>query len=286
MFRLTRLEVACSFAVLAGYIGAQTLVTGRITDPTGAIVPNAAVRIKLAGIGDGGRLPVEGACPAALTRATPEITLLAVAGQDGTFSFPVESRQSYELNVYVPGFNPLVKTIDVEAGPQFNTGDIELYISRGGGVEFFDRVNLLGIVGTKADLSMEDISKLPQRTLKTSVGALVTFRGVLLADALAKVSVPAGEVEIVPGATAPTCRFTAPSYRVTVYGRDNRRVTFTWSEIERGAVYLMTERDGKPLPDADGPFQLVPADKDDARWVRHVVSVTITRAEAGSTTAH
>jgi hypothetical protein len=42
------------------------------------------------------------------------------------------------------------------------------------------------------------------------------------------------------------------------------------------AVYVVTKRDGKPLSDKDGPFQLVvPGEKRAARWVRQVTALSI-----------
>jgi len=42
------------------------------------------------------------------------------------------------------------------------------------------------------------------------------------------------------------------------------------------SVYVATKRDGKPLSEKDGPFQLVaPGEKRDGRWVRQVMALTI-----------
>src|SRR5260370_5351740 len=51
-----------------------------------------------------------------------------------------------------------------------------------------------GIRGTSATLSISDIEKLTQQTIKTTDhGTAVTFEGVLLARVLAQVRTPAGE---------------------------------------------------------------------------------------------
>jgi hypothetical protein len=42
------------------------------------------------------------------------------------------------------------------------------------------------------------------------------------------------------------------------------------------AVYVVTKRDGKPVPDKDGPFELVvPGEKRAARWVRQATALRL-----------
>jgi hypothetical protein len=44
-------------------------------------------------------------------------------------------------------------------------------------------------------------------------------------------------------------------------------------------VYVVTTRDGKPLSDHDGPFQLVvPGEKRPSRWVRQVTALRVRQA--------
>ena len=48
---------------------------------------------------------------------------------------------------------------------------------------------------------------------------------------------------------------------------------------------VVTKRDGKPLSDKDGPFQLVvPGEKRGARWVRQVTALKIRASELGGGT--
>jgi hypothetical protein len=123
-----------------------------------------------------------------------------------------------------------------------------------------------GIRGTSATLSVTDLSKLPQQTIQTTDhGTPVTFEGVRLADVLAKVDLPLGE----------SFHKTAASYYLSVDARDGYRAVFAWAELDPSftdkAVYVVTRRDGKPLAEKDGPFQLVaPGEKRGARWVRQV----------------
>jgi hypothetical protein len=59
---------------------------------------------------------------------------------------------------------------------------------------------------------------------------------------------------------------------MVVEAKDGYRATFAWAELDSSfmdkSVYVVTKRDGKPLSDKDGPFQLlVPGEKRSARWV-------------------
>jgi hypothetical protein len=54
---------------------------------------------------------------------------------------------------------------------------------------------------------------------------------------------------------------TASSYYLIVEAMDGYRAVFAWAELDstfiEKAVYVVTKRDGKPLPEKDGPFQLI-----------------------------
>lgn len=132
-----------------------------------------------------------------------------------------------------------------------------------------------GIGSTSATLSVSDLSKLPQQTVKaTDHGTPATFEGVLLTDVLAEVALPTGE----------KFHSTASSYYLLVEAKDGYRAVFAWAELDSTfmdrAVYVVTKRDGKPLTDKDGPFQLVvPGEKRRARWVRQVTALRIKQAD-------
>jgi hypothetical protein len=131
-----------------------------------------------------------------------------------------------------------------------------------------------GIGGTSATLSIADLARLPQKTVKAADHETpATFEGVLLTDVLAKVDLPAGE----------KFHSTVASYYLLVEAKDGYRAAFAWAELDSTftdkAVYVVTKRDGKPLTDKDGPFQLVaPGEKRGARWVRQVTALRILRA--------
>lgn len=135
-------------------------------------------------------------------------------------------------------------------------------------------LKIQGLGGKSLVLSAEELSKLPQRTVKTSDhGVPATFEGVLLTDVLGKVELPLGE----------KFHSTAASYYLVVEAKDGYRGVFAWAELDSSfmdkAVYVVTRRDGKPLPEKAGPFQLVaPGEKRGARWVRQVTGLTIRQA--------
>jgi DMSO/TMAO reductase YedYZ molybdopterin-dependent catalytic subunit len=132
-------------------------------------------------------------------------------------------------------------------------------------------IMVTGIGGKSVTLSVSDLSKLPQQTVKvTDHGTPVTFEGVLLTDVLAQVDLPTGE----------KFHKTAASYYLLVEARDGYRALFAWAELDSAfmdkSVYVATKRDGKPLPEKNGPFQLVaPGEKRGGRWIRQVTTLTI-----------
>jgi hypothetical protein len=135
-------------------------------------------------------------------------------------------------------------------------------------------IRVTGIAGKSVTLAAWDLSKLPQQTIKTtSHGSPATFEGVLLADVLTMVDLPAGE----------KFHSTAASYYLLAGAKDGYRAVFAWAELDSTfmdkSIYVVTKRDGKPLSDTEGPFELVvPGEKRAARWVRQLTSLTISQA--------
>jgi hypothetical protein len=123
-----------------------------------------------------------------------------------------------------------------------------------------------GIGDTSATLSVSDLSKLPQQTVKvTDHGTPVTFQGVLLSDVVSKVSGPTGE----------TFNKTVASYYLIAEAHDGYKAVFTWAEIDPTftdrRVYVVTKREGNPLTAKDGPYELiVPGERRFSRWVRQL----------------
>lgn len=261
-----RTAAAAVVLLAAGFASGQTSsgpgtgavrISGRIVDPMGSPVPDAKVSLRF-------------------TYAGPASAVVH-AGKDGVFAFRGEPLKC-EITVEVPGFKTAVKTMGAGTGGEFNFGDIALQIGDGSGVSVQAAVSpalrLVGIGGANTWLSVADLAKLPQQTVKTTDhGTSVEFQGVLLRDALSKVSLPTGE----------QFHSTAASYYVVVEATDGYRAAFAWAELDPAfmdkAVYVVTKRDGKPLPGKDGPFQLVvPGEKRAARWVRQVTAVRVQQA--------
>jgi len=130
-------------------------------------------------------------------------------------------------------------------------------------------------ISQTAVVTEDDLSNLPQRTVTTTDhGAQVALEGVLLADLLKQVDLPTGE----------KFHSTAASYYLVAEGRDGYRAVLSWAEVDSSFVdkpaYVMVKRDGKPLSEKDGPFELVvPGEKRNARWVRQLVALRLKRAD-------
>ena len=132
-------------------------------------------------------------------------------------------------------------------------------------------ITVQGLDSTSLTLTLEDLSKLPQHTIKTQEHSTpIVFEGVLVMDVLTKVGVPKGEK--LGG------KFL--SQYLLVEAADGYRVVFALPELDpafnENGVYLATQRDGKPLSDKEGPFRIVVAgEKRPTRWVRQVTTLRV-----------
>ena len=71
------------------------------------------------------------------------------------------------------------------------------------------------------------------------------------------------------------------SFVVFVQGRDGYTIPFTMGELMpdfgNRSAWVALDEDGKPLPDDAGPVELlVPEDKQAARWVHAISTITVT----------
>jgi hypothetical protein len=133
------------------------------------------------------------------------------------------------------------------------------------------RIFVEGIGTGKPDFapSKSELALLQQRSITAmDHGTMVTFEGVLLTDLLAKVATPTGE----------TFRSTSASYYVVAEGHDGYWSVFAWAELNPAitdkAIYVVTKRNGTPLSDADGPFELVLLGQD-SRWVKQLSTLRV-----------
>ncbi len=96
------------------------------------------------------------------------------------------------------------------------------------------------------------------------------YTGVSLADLLTKTGVILGDS---------AKRQTVNSY-IIVTAADNYKAIYTVAELDplfaNRLIILANRQDKKPLPQQDGPFQMiVPGEKKHARWVRQVNSIQL-----------
>jgi hypothetical protein len=132
-----------------------------------------------------------------------------------------------------------------------------------------------GLDNTTVTLTAADIAALPAQTIQTQDhGKPASFEGVPLSELLRKVQLPLGE----------KYHSTAASYYLQVEAADGYRAVYAWAELDPSfldkPLFLVTRRDGKPLPANAGPYQLVaPGEKRGARWVRQVTALRVRRAQ-------
>jgi DMSO/TMAO reductase YedYZ molybdopterin-dependent catalytic subunit len=136
-------------------------------------------------------------------------------------------------------------------------------------------LNIGGEVSSPLKLSAADMAKLPRRTVsaKDHDGKAVTFEGVDLVEVLRLAGVEFGE----------KLRGKSLALFLVVDAADGYRAVFALPELDPaftdGVIILADRRDGKALPEAEGPWRIVvPGEKRQARWVRQVVALTIRRA--------
>jgi DMSO/TMAO reductase YedYZ molybdopterin-dependent catalytic subunit len=133
-----------------------------------------------------------------------------------------------------------------------------------------------GAVTTPLTISVEDLKKMPRKTLRVEnahAKRTEVYEGVPLEALLKKAGVPQGE-QVRGGAMA--------SY-VLVEAADDYQVVFSLAELDSSfqdsEVLMADTMDGAPLPPDQGPFKLVaPHEKRPARWVKMVKSITVGRA--------
>ena len=131
-----------------------------------------------------------------------------------------------------------------------------------------------GDVSTPLSLTAPELAKLPRQTVSVpaSDGSIIVYEGVSLFDILQKAGVPSGS----------KLRGKALTTYVVAMAKDGYQVAFTLGEIDPQfgdeTIVVADTRDGKPLPDQQGPFRLVcPNDKEGARSVRMLETLRVVR---------
>jgi hypothetical protein len=101
-----------------------------------------------------------------------------------------------------------------------------------------------------------------------------TYEGVLLGSILERAGIPRGE----------KLRGKALRAIVVITASDGYEVVFTLPDTDPAftdrLIVLADKKDGKPLPEKEGPFHIVaPAEKRPARWIRNVRTIAIKTVE-------
>jgi hypothetical protein len=101
-----------------------------------------------------------------------------------------------------------------------------------------------------------------------------TYEGVLLGSILERAGVPRGE----------KLRGKALRAIVVITASDGYEVVFTLPDTDPAftdrLIVLADKKDGKPLPEKEGPFRIVaPAEKRPARWIRNVKTIAVKNVE-------
>ena len=131
-----------------------------------------------------------------------------------------------------------------------------------------------GDIPSPLSLTADDLAKMPRETASVPApdGTKIVYEGVTLFDVLQKAGAPFGK----------QLRGKALASYVLAKGHDGYQVTFTLGELDpqfgNQSILLADKRDGKPLPDKQGPFRLVcPNDKEGARSVRMLETLEVVR---------
>lgn len=131
-----------------------------------------------------------------------------------------------------------------------------------------------GDVSTPLKVTADDLAKMPRETVSVPApdGSKIVYEGVTLLSLLQKAGAPFGE----------KLRGKALTTYVLAMAKDGYQVAFTLGELDpqfgNETILVADKRDGKPLPDKQGPFRLVcPNDKEGARSVRMLETLHVVR---------
>jgi DMSO/TMAO reductase YedYZ molybdopterin-dependent catalytic subunit len=124
-------------------------------------------------------------------------------------------------------------------------------------------------------LTPEILAKLPRVSVRVTLekGGMATYEGVALSDILARAGVRFGQA-LHGGGIA---RY------LKVDAADRYQVVFALAELDTAyasrVVLLADRKDGRPLPEPEGPLEvIVPGEKIRARWVWKVSALTVESA--------
>ncbi len=131
-----------------------------------------------------------------------------------------------------------------------------------------------GDIPSPLSLTADDLAKMPRETASVPApdGSKIVYEGVTLLAVLQKAGAPFGK----------QLRGKVLSTYVLTKAMDGYQVMFTLGELDpdfgNETVLLADKRDGKPLPDKQGPYRLVcPNDHEGARSVRMLQTLEVVR---------
>lgn len=154
-FAALLLFVACGFAPLANAQGSSGMIEGVITDPTGAVVPDATIEISYSVSG--------------YHRET-------ISGAQGEFRFSNIPFNSYHLTATAPGFGPFVTDVDVRSPvPVAVTIGLSLTTTQTVTVQGEAKDLIENEPGFHTDIDRGLFAKLPLESQSSSVSSLVTL---------------------------------------------------------------------------------------------------------------
>jgi hypothetical protein len=130
--------------------------------------------------------------------------------------------------------------------------------------------------GRTFDLSIDDLKRLPQKSVKIeeSPGVLVDYQAVALHEVLKAAGAPSEKA----------VRGTALRQYVLVQAADGYQALFALTETDPffsdRLILLSYLRETKPLSSSEGPLRLIiPTEKRHARWVRQIKRIDLRQAD-------
>jgi hypothetical protein len=250
-------------AAIAAPQATTSPVSIRVTDPSGASISHAAIRV------------VPSPDPAPAKMETDE------AGQ---LSLNL-STSSYALFVEARGFKSAATHVDVQGTKQVQIVPVRLEIEPlaigpvvGELIAPTDELRVSAY--TKQEnlkLKVADLKAMPRTTVTVHnehSKADETYAGVRLADVLGKLGAPLGH----------DLRGVALSGYIVATGSDGYVAVIALAEADptfhSGEVIVADTMNGQPLDAKSGPFKLVVTeDKRPARWVRNLISIELKSAK-------
>ncbi len=266
----------------AAWAQSYTPVTVTVTDPSGAVIPGAEIRV---------------------TPGSPAGDRL-ITDEHGSAQLGIPAGE-YKLHVTAQGFTPAEQKLVVTDKPQ--TVTVTLAVMQGGGVNVTPGpapmqpgavplettvekppaegaaeqpataiLTILGAPGQRGVFTPKSLREYPHQTVTIfdhHTNKSETYSGVPLIDLLAKLGVPHGK----------DLMGKALGQYIVATGSDGYKSVVALGEADPefhpGMVLIADTMDGKPL-DKGGPFRLVVTeDKRPARSVRNLVKIEVMTAE-------